>query len=270
MSLRFLIFCFLLFGCQKKEETVAILLPVSHPSLEAIEMGFKESFPEGTEFKTFNAQGDLTILKQQTVVASKGEYQAIFAIGAQAALMAKKSLEAAHKATPLIYGAVMAPEELGLEGTIGSIESTDYRQFFRQAPFDHFKKILIPYDPGGWKLSAMAQEAKKCLEERGVVCHLVEVFSTREVKQKVSPFLEGVDAILLLKDNTVIVALDTLKKMCAKKNITLITSDLDSFQRGADFCFGVEEKEYGKLAALLYLEGKQQPQAVTNYRWEAR
>ena len=49
---------------------------------------------------------------------------------------------------------------------------------------------------------------------------------------KTAPFIEEVDAVLVIKDNTVMSGLDALVKLCDQKGKLLIASDLDSADRG--------------------------------------
>jgi putative ABC transport system substrate-binding protein len=77
--------------------------------------------------------------------------------------------------------------------------------------------------------------------------------------------LSGVDVVLVLKDNTIVSALDALVRLCNRYGITLYASDLNSGEKGAALAFGVVEKEFGTQAgkkALTMLEQQQQPQEI--------
>ena len=67
-----LFFVTLLTSCGKSEEqplSIAILTPITHPSLEQIEMGFKQTIeakaPGKYRFVTYNAQGNKTLMRSE-------------------------------------------------------------------------------------------------------------------------------------------------------------------------------------------------------------
>lgn len=71
--------------------------------------------------------------------------------------------------------------------------------------------------------------------------------------------------ILVLKDNTVVSAIDSLIKLCNQYGITLLATDLDSVDKGAALAFGVKEYDYGVDAAKkaqLILEENKHPSDV--------
>ncbi len=53
------------------------------------------------------------------------------------------------------------------------------------------------------------------------------------------------DALIVLKDNTIVSGLDVLVKLCDRHRIPLMASDLDSPDRGAAFGYGVYEIDFG-------------------------
>jgi ABC-type uncharacterized transport system substrate-binding protein len=75
----------------------------------------------------------------------------------------------------------------------------------------------------------------------GIQLKTVEIFKTNEILLKTASFIEEADAVLVIKDNTVISGLDVLVKLCDQKGKLLIASDLDSADRGVGYAFGVSE-----------------------------
>ena len=87
-----------------------------------------------------------------------------------------------------------------------------------------------------------------------------EVFHGNEIYSKVAASIVNIDAILILKDNTVVPAIDLLIKFCNKHRIPIMATELDSVDKGTSFGFGVHEFDYGangaKLARQILVEGK--------------
>ena len=53
------------------------------------------------------------------------------------------------------------------------------------------------------------------------------------------------DAVVILKDNTVVTGVEALVKLCDSHHIPLMASDLDSPDKGAAFGYGVHERDFG-------------------------
>ncbi len=103
----------------------------------------------------------------------------------------------------------------------------------------------------------------------GIKLKTVEIFKTNEILLKTAPFIEEADAVLVIKDNTVVSGLDVLVKLCDQKGKLLIASDLDSADRGVPYAYGVSELIYGEEAAkkaLLILDDDQRPRDIPSHR----
>ncbi len=116
------------------------------------------------------------------------------------------------------------------------------------------KRVLLVYNPAEPGLQKDQQEIQRILQERRIDLITVETFQTNEIKAKVTPFMEGADALVVLKDNTVITGLEGLIKLCEHYHIPLMASDLDSPDRGAAFGYGVYEVDFGTEAAKKALK----------------
>src|ERR1700722_3552821 len=66
--------------------SIAIFTPITHPSLEEIEQGFKEvmlkKHADKLEFVTFNANGNKTLQRAQADEILNGNFDLFFTIGA--------------------------------------------------------------------------------------------------------------------------------------------------------------------------------------------
>ncbi len=125
--------------------------------------------------------------------------------------------------------------------------------------------VLLVYDPSSPSLISNKEEIETILASMGIQLKKVEIFKTNEILLKVAPFIEETDAVLVIKDNTVITRLDALVKICDQKGKLLIASDLDSAARGAPYAYGISEVIYGEEAAkkaLLILEEYRLPRDI--------
>ncbi len=278
----FIILCLLLLtSCGKSDEkkTIAILTPVSHPSLEHCEKGFIETIekhsPGKYEFVTYNAQGNKTLLRSEVEEISKRNFDLVLTIGSSTTQMTTEVFSKKHILTPIVFTAVNITEKFAGDNVTGVKEMLRFNEEIEAliSYKPELSKVLLVYNPAEPGLQKDYEEIKQILEERNIVLQAVEVFQTNELKAKVSPFMENMDAIIILKDNTVVSGLEVLSKLCNEKQIPLMASDLDSPDRGAAFGFGVYEFDFGVEAAkkaIQILEDHVEPgsipvTAVTNF-----
>ncbi len=272
----------LFYGCRKENNkpiSIAILTPVTHPSLEQIEQGFvktmEEQHPGKYHFVTFNAQGNKTLMRSEIEEIARQNFALIFTLGASASQMTREVLSKKGLSTPIVFTCVNDPigfhivssEQTPGGNVTGVKEMLNFKE--ELAALLNFKpqtkQILLVYNPAEPGLQKDQQEIERILKEMGIGLTSVETFQTNEIKAKVSPFLETSDAILVLKDNTVVAGLDVLVKLCDAYQIPLMASDLDSPDRGAAFGYGVHEVDFGKEAAkkaLLILNQGTTPGAI--------
>lgn len=251
--------------------SIAILTPVTHPSLEQIEKGFKETIeaesPGKYSFTTYNAQGNKSLMRGEIEEIAQKDYSLVFTIGAASSQMAKEVFYKKGLVTPIVFTAVSDPISFQLisseqqpEGTVTGVkELLNFKEelelVLKFKP--DIKSVLLVYNSMEPGLTKDQKAIQLILKEKSIELITVEVFQTNEMMSKVTPFLEKADALLVLKDNTVVAGLDLLIKLCNKQRIPLITSDLDSPDRGAAFGYGVYEVDFGSEAAkkaLLILE----------------
>jgi putative ABC transport system substrate-binding protein len=98
------------------------------------------------------------------------------------------------------------------------------------------------------------QQIERILQQKNIHLQTVEAFQTNELLAKVSPFMSTADALIVLKDNTVVSGLEVLVKLCNQHHIPLMASDLDSPDRGAAFGYGVYEINFGIEGAYKALQ----------------
>jgi len=254
-------------GAQTQEVSrIAILTPVTHQSLEQIEKGFRETLEKSDkkkyEFTTYNANGNKMLLQAQANEIVNGNFDLIFTIGAQSSQLVKAISLKKQKTTPIVFGAVSEPEQLGLVqscqkpggNVTGVVETADFKTQIDllRAIKPATKNILLIYDPtqkGG--LEKEKQEVEKIVTSLGLKLFPVEVFGIGEIYPKLQASIAQADVVLVLKDNTVVSAIDSVIKLCNLHHVTLLTTDLDSGDKGAVLSYGVEERQFGVYGAQL-------------------
>jgi putative ABC transport system substrate-binding protein len=116
------------------------------------------------------------------------------------------------------------------------------------------KKIMLVYNPAEPGMAKDQQEIARLLKEKSITLTSVAVFQTNELLAKVTPFMAETDALIVLKDNTVVAGLDALVKLCNRHQVPLMASDLDSPDKGAAFGYGVYEIDFGIEGAKKALQ----------------
>lgn len=256
---------------------IAILTPTTHPSLEQIEKGFKETLSGGGkyEFRTYNAQANKTLMRSEIDEIARQGYDLVFTIGASATQMAKEALDKKKNPLPIVFTAIAEPMNLNIiqseqssgNQLTGVKEIINFRKTIEvmQALAPDLKTVLLVYDPTQYGLAHDKAHIEEMLSNLGLRLIPVEVFKTNELFQKVSLPIKDADALLVLKDNTVVPGVDSLVKLSLREKIPLIASDLDSVEKGAAAAFGVREYIYGEEAALKarqILEEKKLPAQI--------
>lgn len=245
---------------------IAILTPVTHPSLEQIEHGFVKTLTnEGKQkydIKVFNAQGDRKLMHAQAEEIVQADFDAVFTIATGPSVMVHELLAKRGKKTPQVFGAVSDPVGIGLVaslehpglGITGTVEAPDFEKQITYLKLlkPDAQKVLMVYNPT--QGSGLVKD-KDCVESlltsRGMALQTVEVVNVHEIYGKVVSAIADCDVVMVLKDNTVVSGLDSLVKLCTMHNKTLLATDLDSGDRGAAISFGVHEDQYGVYAARL-------------------
>jgi putative ABC transport system substrate-binding protein len=266
---------------------IAIVLPVSHAALEEIQQGFVETLNKSATcvYDVYNANGDRTLLRSQAEEIVRKEYDLIFTIATQTALIVKEVLLQRGKNVPLVAGAVDYPVENGL---VASMENsgncvtavTGCDNFEQQIDLLHFlkpgvKKLLLVYNPAPLlekQRERLAQVCAAC----GITLFVLPVFVVSEISQKLSTVITGVDGIIVLKDNLVVSAIESVVSLCNRRGIFLYASDLNSADKGAVLAYGVREYDDGVESAhkakIILCDHKQPSQvpssATTTFKFK--
>jgi len=257
------VLCCLLGACnshkEEKKIPIAILTPTTHLSLEQIEKGFKQRMeaehPGKYEFVTYNAQGNKTLMRGEIEEIAQKKYALVFTIGTLSSQMTTEVFNKKGLDTPIVFTCVNDPvgfhivsSEKSPGGNVTGVkELVDFEKelelTLKYKPDIH--RILLVYNPMEPGIAKDKEAVREILAKRQIELITVEVFQANECMAKVSAAMKQADALLVLKDNTVVGGLDALIKLCNQYHIPLMASDLDSPDRGAAFGYGVHEVDFG-------------------------
>lgn len=241
-------------------KNIAIFTPTTHPSLLQIERGFIETLEKDTsvqyKFTTYNGNSNRTLMRAQAEEIVGGSYDLIFTIGASTSQLAKELTEKKQRLIPIVFAAVSSPVDLKLVANeeasgnhvTGISEDRNFTQQMEALLYfkPTIKTITLVYNPSqGSGLDKEKKEIESFLQQKNIALTCVEVFQPSEIYQKTAPFITATDAVLVLKDNTVVSGIDALIKLCNQHNVLLYASDLDSGDKGAALSFGVHEYDFG-------------------------
>jgi len=237
---------------------VAILTPVTHQSLEQIEKGFRDTLEKSSkkryEFKTYNANGNRTLMNAQALEISSNDFDLVFTIGAGTTQVMGEVANKKQKDIHIVFGAVAdaLAKTLDPKKVTGVIEKVDYNVqldlLLKLRP--DVKRLLLVYDPG--QNGGLEQDKKtieKLAHEKNIICKSLEIYNTNEIYAKTTTACHDTDVLMILKDNTVVSGIDSLVKICTRDHVTLLVTDLDSVEKGAALGFGVHEYDFGVQAA---------------------
>src|SRR3990167_473247 len=251
---------------------IALFTPTTHPALEEIEQGFKETLQQLSSkpylFTTFNANGNRTLLRAQAEEMVSNKYDLLFTIGATCSQTVAELLKKKNLTIPQVFGGVDGREfaqslKSSNESTTGVYVQVDYTKemdvLYTYKP--KAKNVLLVYDPThGTGLEKYKYKIEEYIKKYGMTLQSIEIYQTNEIQQKVAASLPGTDVVLVLIDNTVVAGIEALVTLCNRYGVTLLTSDLASGKKGAALAYGITEYESGSGAAFkaqeILIDGK--------------
>ena len=195
----------------------------------------------------------------------QGNYDLVFTIGAQASQLAKEQIGKRHKELPQVFAAVADPVSIGLVQSLekpGALCTGVYENPHHRTIVDallklkpSIKTVVLVYNPTqGAGLEKQREQLTQLFAEHQVSLVPCQLFNAQEIPTKVGALISNADAVMILKDNTVVPAVSLLAKMCNQHHIPLVASDLESGKQGAVLSVGVHEEEFGNEGALLAIK----------------
>jgi putative tryptophan/tyrosine transport system substrate-binding protein len=273
------------FGILKKADTVAdyriaLFVPAEHPAMTEILDGFQDTIHSLSNkkyvFDEYNANGNATLLRAQADEIIQNTYDLVFTVGAQCSQSISELSKKRKSKTAEVFSAVEDPFGIGIVKAVpgsddmitGVIEVVDYHQqvnaLLKVKP--DVKTILLVYNPTQGKgLEKNREELEKVLHTKNIALRAVAIAHPNEITQKVPGFLDDVQVVMILIDNTVVAGIDSLVTLCGRYGVTLLASDLNSADKGAALAFGALQRDYGVVGARMaydILEKQQSPGSI--------
>ena len=247
-----------------KKHKIAGIIPATHKALDEIVHGFERSLVKDYHLsfflKIYNANGNRSLLRAQIEDVATSAYDLVVTIGAGPSQLTKEIFTKRCCKTPIVFAGVKDPVVLGLVESFdaknkitGSAAVTDYALqvdlllMIKPA----IKNVLLLYDPTqGSGLESDRQEIEGLFTEKNITFKAAQVFNITEIQQKIPSLIsKDIDLVMILKDNTVVPAIDLIIKHCERHGVTAFATDLDSSKKGVALAFGVHESQFGIDAA---------------------
>ena len=226
---------------QLKVARIAILQYISHPALDEIRQGFIDTLQKevNVEFKIFNANGNRILLRSQAEEIVQNDFDLIFSIPTVPSLILKEVTAQRNKLIPIVGAAITNPVDNKL---IDSMESSgnnlvivaEDKSFDKQIERILFlkpdiKKVLLVYNSvSNADLEKDKQIFDQLLKKRNIQLNAIQILNNNEITQKVPNFINGQDAVLVLKDNMIVAGIESLISVCNRFKVPLFASDLNS------------------------------------------
>lgn len=255
------------FKAKKESKTFAIFIPVTHPSIIDIQHGIEEELhakDPNCNITIFNAQGNKSLLYAEAHAATKAEVDLVFTIGTGVTKSVQEVFRKTKCATPFIFTAVSDLDGLGLLDENGQQNGNftgvrEVHAFTKQVEIlkaigSPLEEVLIVYDPTNWGMERDKEEMKQKMEDAQFLVRELEVVEPSDIYKKLPFALKGAKYVMVLKDNTVVSALSSILNITEKAGVSVIASDLNSVDKGAEFAVGVLERDFGRLAGKQGIE----------------
>ena len=251
---------------------IGITQIVEHPALDATRKGFMDDleehgFPEGkrVDYDYRNAQNNRAVSGQIARKFVGDRLDLIMAISTPSA----QDAAAGTKEIPILFSAVTDPVSAGLVKTLDSpggnlSGTTDRSPTARQVDLvleilPAVKRLGTIFNPGEVNSVISVKELEQEAAKRGIVLVKAPATSSSAVKMAAESLVGKVDAIQVPTDNTVVLTIESVVRVCQENKIPLFAADVDSVARGAVAALAVDYYQLGRQTGAMarkILEGK--------------
>ena len=243
---------------------IGITQIVEHPALDATRQGFIDDLEENgfesgkkVTYDYKNAQNNRAVSGQIARKFVGDEVNLILAISTPSA----QDAAAATKTIPILFSAVTDPKAAGLvksfEQPGGNVSGTcDRSPVLRQLELirqilPKVSKIGTVYNPGEVNSVASVEEIQAHAANMGLTVVTAPATSSSAVKMAAESLLGRVDAIHVPTDNTVVLAIESVVKVCQDNKVPLFAADVDSVQRGAIAALALDYYKFGRQTGAM-------------------
>ena len=236
------LYAFLLSSCEQSDQPkVTLVIPLQHLAMNDIQEGFvsslKSSHPD-CHVDVCNAMGDPTLMQSILRTAASQNVDYVATIGVSLTTAAQKICPeqkiigvAAYKelADDRTY---VVEDEVGVESLHDSLRTI----------LPEVKKVTLIHAQDDKILKEVKAFEVKALSS-GLDVQILPVLNANDL-QTVCLHIQG-EAVLILKDHTVVSGLQVVLNHTKKLNIPLVCSDEGSVRYGAAYAFAVSERDVG-------------------------
>lgn len=255
-----------------KVRQVCVTKIVSHPALDAAEMGFadglaRSGFIEGenVDYLRYNAHGDMAQADAISRKIAEDRCDLVHSISTPSTQSVMKYIDE----TPVVFSSVTDPEQAGIvpQGSAPGnktgtqitgvsdkwpvqLQMRTYAKFVPQA-----KTWGTIYNPGEDNSIAHVSEMREAVNGLGLELLEVHATNAEEVKKAARSLVGRVQAIAITADNTSVAHIESVAEICNEHEIALFAGDVDSVPKGAIAAYGMDYYligySAGKKAALI-------------------
>jgi putative tryptophan/tyrosine transport system substrate-binding protein len=249
---------------QEKVIRIGISQIVEHPSLDATRKGFIDELQdvshasgEKFEYDYKNAQNNRPVSVQIARKFVGDRVDLILSISTPSS----QDAAAATKEIPILFSAITDPVSAGLVQSLSNpgrnlSGTTDRSPVAAQMDLIHeilpnAKRIGTIYNPGEANSVASVKEINAESTKRGMILIEAPAPSSSAVKTAAETLVGKVDAIHIPTDNTVVLALESVIKVCQDNKIPLFAADVESVSRGAMAAVAIDYYKLGRQTGAM-------------------
>jgi putative ABC transport system substrate-binding protein len=253
-----LLACGLGLGAAAAPLRIGITKIVEHPALDAVEQGVIDALTAAgyvrdvdVEYLLASAQGEMS-----NAVSIAQNYQAqnvdlVVAIATPSALAAVQVF--GDSTTPVVFAAITAPEEYGLDGfanVTGVSDLIDPALDLKllQDVRPGIQRIGIVYNPGEANSAYLTGVAEQAGQSLGITIVTAAAENSSSVQQAAQSLAGRVDGIYVTTDNTVASALEAVVTVAVEQKVPFLMADPSSIAKGPTICAGWDYYSHGLLA----------------------
>lgn len=261
---------------------VGVLNLMHHPALDQIQEGFTkgmkdEGYIDGKNVKIDyqNAQGDQSNLKTMGAKLVDEKNDVLFGITTPSS----QTLANLTKKIPVILGAVTDPKGAGLVqdydhpgGNITGVSNMslieDQLKLIKEFMPD-LKTLGLIYTSSDSSATAESRETIKIAKKLKIPLKVYSISNSNDLNQVSQEMLRNVDAVIVLQDNVVAGAIQTLVKNADAVNKPIFPTVDTMVKQGGVAAYGINQFELGVIGGHLtasILKGKNKP-ATTPIRY---
>jgi len=255
----------------KEKYKVGVTQIVEHPSLDAAYDGFKKALEDAgldVEYDVNNAQNDQSA---NTSIAQKlvsSDVDLIFANSTPSA----QAVASATQDVPVLFTSVTDPigAELveSLEKPGGNLTGTidlhpevipNTLKFMKEEL--GAKNVGIVFNSGEQNARVQVDKVNELAKDMGLTIFEATISTSADVKQATESLVGKIDSFYIIKDNTVVSALESVIEVAVANQLPMMVGELDSVKRGGLAAYGFEYFDLGyqtgEMAVKILTEGNE-------------